>query len=155
MVVTFISVKTGFQATRKIKMEEAIVQLSKRFIYYDFFHKVPWIWGARKTLISKRKPSSLRPKYPGFCFMIALNFLYFGCILTILLRKVLGFEKEPAEVSIVGVFLIVLTGAFCMTMCSAGCMILTHSNLMGNILFQFRMTKGKNALHYIYFSLSN
>jgi hypothetical protein len=127
------------------------VGLSKRFIYFDYFHKVPWIWGARKTLISNTKPSSsLRPKYPGFCFMIALNLLYFVCILTVLLRKVLGFEKDPAEFSIVGVFLIVLTGVFCMMMCSAGCMILTHSNLMGSILFQFKMTKGKHPLHYIY-----
>jgi hypothetical protein len=128
-------------------MEEAIEEFSKRFVYYDYFHKVPWIWGARKIVILNRKPSSLLPKYSGFCSMIALNFLFCGCMLSILLRKLLGSDKDP-ELSIVEVFLLLLAVFICMMISSLGRMIILHSNLMGSILFQFRITKGtckKNA----------
>jgi hypothetical protein len=96
---TFIPVGTVFQSTGT-KWNR--LELSKRYIYFDYFHKVAWIWGARKTVISNRKPSSLLPKYPSFCSMIKLN-LYCGCILSILLMKLRGSEKDP-EVNIVGVF---------------------------------------------------
>jgi hypothetical protein len=121
-------------------MEKAIIGLSKRLIYFDYFHKVPWIWGGRKIVLSKKNPSFVR-KYSGFCSMVELNLLYCGCILSFLLRKLMESEKDP-DFSIVGVFVILLTVFVCMITSSYGHMMLLHSNLMGNMLFEFRVIKG-------------
>jgi hypothetical protein len=124
-------------------MEEAIIGLSKRFIYFDYFHKVPWIWGGRKIVLSKKNPSFVG-KYPGFCSMVALNLLYCGCILSFLLRKLMESETDP-DFSIVGVFVLLMVAFICMIASSYGLVMLLHSNLMGSMLFQFRVTKGTYA----------
>jgi hypothetical protein len=121
-------------------MEEAIIGLSKRFIYFDYFHKVPWIWGGRKIFLSKKNPSFVR-KYSWFCSMVALNLLYCGCILSFLLRKLMESETD-SDFSIVGVFVLLLVAFICMIASSYGLVMLLHSNLMGSMLFQFRVTKG-------------
>jgi hypothetical protein len=134
-------VKT-IQLSSTNKMDGAIIEFSKRFIYFDYFYKVPWIWGGRKTSIipSKKNPSFVR-KYSGFCSMAVLNLLYCGCILSFLLRKLMESEKDQ-DFSIVGVFVLLLIAFTCMIASSYGCMILLHTNIMGSMLFQLRVTKG-------------
>jgi hypothetical protein len=121
-------------------MDGAVIGLSKRLIYFDYFHKVPWIWGGRKILHSKKNPSFVR-KYLGFCSMAVLNLLYFGCIMSFLLQKLMESEKDP-DFGIVGVFFLLVTASICMIASFYGHMMLLHSNLMGSMLFQFRVIKG-------------
>jgi hypothetical protein len=122
-------------------MEEAIQALSKRFIYFDYFHKVPWLWGGRKTVSPSH--SSVIRKYPGFSIMIAVGLWYTGSIWSILLGLILKSEKDPDNMDIVGAFLLLVIGLFATFIACFGIMMLLHSDLLGHIFMQLRTRKGK------------
>jgi hypothetical protein len=122
-------------------MELAIVELTKLLKYFDYFHKVPWVWGDKRMVPSTHQ--FLR-KYVGYCSMAFLNLVYGGFVIFILLRQLLSFEKDP-DMSIEGIFflLLIADASICTSTCSH--LMLFHSQPLGTLFMRLKIAKGRHS----------
>jgi hypothetical protein len=134
-------------------MEEAAVNLVKLYRYYDYFHKVPWIWGVRGFCTKRGNWIQLLRIFRGFCLMLSVNFVYCGGIVTVLLANLLSSVKDP-DMTIVGTFMLLVTGFMGVFCGSSGIVMLLFCDLMGNISIELKIIKGTFFTSYFFIRIN-